>query len=100
MKRPFWIVLWIIAEYIGVNIQRRDGVRGNQEDEEVLTLDEAAAFLKLHRRTVETMLLKDEDFPGKKVGRQWRIIKSDLIAYLRTSPTIPSPRSKRKGGDK
>lgn len=53
------------------------------EPEEILTLDDAAAFLKLHRRTVETMLLKGT-LPGKKLGRQWRILKSELIAHLKT----------------
>jgi excisionase family DNA binding protein len=58
-------------------------MKKQNDDEEALTLDEAAAFLKVHRRTAEAMLLKGH-LPGKKLGRQWRILKSELIDFLRT----------------
>ena len=54
-----------------------------EPEQDVLTLDEAASYLRLHRRTVEAMLLKGT-LPGKKIGRQWRILKSELLAFLRS----------------
>lgn len=59
------------------------GIFMKEPEHEVLTLDEASRYLRLHRRTVETMLLRGT-MPGKKIGRQWRILKSELVAYLRT----------------
>lgn len=59
------------------------GADKKEPDQDVLTLDEAASYLRLHRRTVETMLLRGT-VPGKKIGRQWRILKSELVAFLRS----------------
>ena len=58
-------------------------------DHELLTCEEAAAYLRLHPRTVGR-LLKAGHLPGVKVGRQWRLRKADLDAYLggqRPAPT-------------
>jgi excisionase family DNA binding protein len=50
---------------------------------EVLTVEEAAKILKLSPYTVRE-LLKKQKLPGIKIGggRQWRIRKADLEAYL------------------
>ncbi len=47
----------------------------------LLTCDEAAAYLRLHPRTVGR-LLKAKTLPGVKVGSQWRLRRADLDAYL------------------
>ncbi len=47
----------------------------------LLTCDEAAAYLRLHPRTVGR-LLKARTLPGVKVGSQWRLRRADLDAYL------------------
>ena len=60
-----------------------DEMEKDSAQEEILTLDETAAMLKLHRRTVESMLLRGQ-LPGKKLGRQWRVLKSELLAFLKT----------------
>jgi excisionase family DNA binding protein len=44
---------------------------------ELLTLDEAATYLRVHRRTMGR-LLRDGTVPGAKIGRQWRIRRVDL----------------------
>ena len=31
-------------------------------------------------------LLRSGVIPGKKIGRQWRILKSDLLHFLQTNP--------------
>ena len=49
-------------------------------DRELLTRVEAAAYLRVHPRTVGR-LLRAGSLPGVKVGRQWRLRKADLDAY-------------------
>ena len=50
-------------------------------EHELLTCEEAATHLRLHPRTVGR-LLKQGTLPGVKVGRQWRLRRADLDAYL------------------
>jgi len=47
----------------------------------LMTCEEAATYLRLHRRTVGR-LLKVGKLPGVKVGQQWRLRRVDLDAYL------------------
>ena len=54
----------------------------NRADHELLTCEEAATHLRLHVRTVGR-LLNQGKLPGVKVGRQWRLRRVDLDAYLR-----------------
>lgn len=63
------------------------------EGPEVLTLDEAAAFLRLHRETVRRLLQRGV-LPGVKVGGTWRIHRRDLEEYLRRGG-----RTKVEGGE-
>ena len=55
----------------------------NSRDRELLTLAEAAAYLRVHRRTM-SRLLRQGVVPGTKIGRQWRVRKVDLDAVLTT----------------
>ena len=48
---------------------------------ELLTCEQAAAYLRLRPRTVGR-LPQAGQLPGVKVGRQWRLRKADLDAYL------------------
>ena len=66
-------------------------------EHELLTCEEAAAYLRVHPRTV-TRLLTAGKLPGVKIGRQWRLRKADLEAYLagervadRSDPAAPKP---------
>ena len=56
---------------------------------ELLTLDEAAAYLRVHRRTMGR-LLRQRVVPGTKIGRQWRIRRADLDAALASGVTDDS----------
>jgi excisionase family DNA binding protein len=47
-----------------------------------LTPEEAAQYLRLHPDTMYRLLQRG-DLPALKVGRQWRVRRSDLDAYLR-----------------
>ena len=59
----------------------------NSRDRELLTLAEAAAYLRVHRRTM-SRLLRQGVVPGIKIGRQWRVRRADLEA-TRTARTVP-----------
>jgi excisionase family DNA binding protein len=63
------------------------------QDDDLLSLDEAAQFLGTSTTTLYR-LLKQNDLTGLRVGRQWRFQKNDLLTYLHRSPgtagTAPS----------
>jgi excisionase family DNA binding protein len=48
---------------------------------DVLTVKQAADYLRLNFNTVKRLLSQGK-LPGRKVGRQWRIDKDDLKRYL------------------
>jgi excisionase family DNA binding protein len=50
--------------------------------EEVLTLDEVADRLRMHRRTIER-LVRSGRLPAGKFGKQWRVAGSTLDRVLR-----------------
>ena len=54
-------------------------------DEELLTLKEAAALLKVTTRTLFTWLRRG-DLKGHKAGRGWRIKRSAIDAFLAAHP--------------
>ncbi|MBW2195354.1 MAG: helix-turn-helix domain-containing protein [Deltaproteobacteria bacterium] len=49
---------------------------------EIMTIDEAAAFLQLGKRSVYK-LAKEGKIPGKKVLNKWRFDKEALRAWIR-----------------
>jgi excisionase family DNA binding protein len=52
---------------------------------DLLTPEEAAVYLRLNPQTAYR-LLRTGQIPGVKVGRQWRIRKSAIDAYLDGKP--------------
>jgi len=61
---------------------RRDPKRAQLPmDTELLTPQEAAVYLRLNPQTAYR-LLQTGRLPGVKIGRQWRIRKATLDAYL------------------
>ena len=50
-------------------------------EDEVLTLDEAATLLKVSDTTVY-QLTRSGELPARKVGREWRFLRSRLLAWL------------------
>jgi excisionase family DNA binding protein len=51
-------------------------------DEVVLTLEQVAEFLQVSETTVY-QLTRSGELPARKVGREWRYLKSDLVVWLR-----------------
>jgi excisionase family DNA binding protein len=60
-----------------------------QEVDEVLTTDEAAELLRVSAKTVLALARKGA-LPGEKVGRAWRFVRADLIAFVRGSRRSPA----------
>jgi excisionase family DNA binding protein len=58
-------------------------------NDEVLTLAEAAAYLRVKEDDLKGMVWS-EDFPGRKIGEEWRFLKSSLQDWLRTPIRKPS----------
>ena len=54
----------------------------SEREDMVFTFDEFRKYLKLGRNTA-LRLLQTGEVKGKKVGRQWRILKSEVVKYLR-----------------
>lgn len=58
-------------------------------ENEYLTVDEAATLLHCHNSAVYEALKRG--CPGKKIGREWRISKTELQAWFRgSSQHVPS----------
>ncbi len=53
-----------------------------EKDDEILTLQEAADFLKVGRNAMSKMV-NERKIPGKKVGREWRFSRQALIEWLK-----------------
>jgi excisionase family DNA binding protein len=51
------------------------------KDREVMTVEQAADYLQVHENTVYKAI-KDKKLQASKVGRHYRIQKSDIIKYL------------------
>lgn len=56
---------------------------------EVLTLAEAAAYLRLSEADV-VQLVHTQDLPGRFAANQWRFLKSAVQDWLRVPPPKPS----------
>jgi excisionase family DNA binding protein len=56
--------------------------------DEVLTLDEAAALLKVSPDAVQA-LAKSGALPGRRVGKEWRFSRQAVIAWLAGGDTLP-----------
>ena len=56
-------------------------IGGNEDSDVVMTSVEAAEYLKMHVKTV-CRLAKERKIPAKKVGSEWRFLKSVLDKWL------------------
>lgn len=56
---------------------------------DVWTLEEVATYLRVHRTTV-SKLLRSGQLRGRKVGKEWRIHKTDAEDFLRQPESRPS----------
>ncbi|MBV9125912.1 MAG: helix-turn-helix domain-containing protein, partial [Planctomycetes bacterium] len=60
----------------------------NGPPQEVLTLAEAAAYLRVLEQDLLQMVI-EQDLPGRQVGTEWRFLKSAIQDWL--SRPLPRP---------
>jgi excisionase family DNA binding protein len=60
---------------------RKKRTKTNLTAPDVMTLAEAARFLKLPAKTVEQLALND-GLPGRKIGKEWRFLRSAIEEWL------------------
>ncbi|MFZ1265814.1 MAG: helix-turn-helix domain-containing protein [Anaerolineae bacterium] len=53
-------------------------------ENDVMTTEEVSQYLRIDEQTVRD-LLRARKLPGRKVGRSWRVLRSELEAWLRQS---------------
>ncbi|MFW8626511.1 helix-turn-helix domain-containing protein [Deinococcus sp. ME38] len=58
----------------------------NIPTDEILTLEELAAYLKVSETTAYT-LVRSGEIPGRKVGREWRFLKARVTHWLMQAGT-------------
>lgn len=61
-------------------------VADQESRNEVLTADEVAALLKVGKSTVYRLASNPEGLPARKVGREWRFLRSEVVNWLRQNP--------------
>jgi excisionase family DNA binding protein len=52
------------------------------KDDNVLTTDEAAQYLKISKATLLSHI-RERKIKAKKVGRCWRVLQSELYRFLK-----------------
>jgi len=63
--------------------------------DEVLTLEEAAALLKLSEQVVRSRA-EDGDLPGRRFGHDWRFARTAILAWL-ADGDAPRAKGRRSG---
>lgn len=69
-------------------------------DDEVLTIDDLAKYLKLKRQTIYRWAQKG-NLPGAKIGKEWRFRRSvieEWIVKTLGEPQLVRPRTNGTGG--
>jgi excisionase family DNA binding protein len=65
-------------------------------DREILTVEQAAEFLQVHKITVYRYI-REGTLPAAKLGKMYRLFRKDLEAFLaamRHQPDVPPPEGK------
>lgn len=58
-----------------------DDIAMEVQQDEVLTIDELAAYLKVPKSTLYK-LVQEGKVPGQKVGKHWRFLRSSIDDWL------------------
>ena len=56
-------------------------MKGDQMEKEILTIEEAASYLQIGKRSIYK-LAKEGKIPGKKVLNKWRFEKESLRSWV------------------
>lgn len=66
------------------------GMEHPKEVCEILNTDETSKFLKVGKKTL-SLLAKERKIPARKIGREWRFVKSALIDWVAQGGGSPHP---------
>lgn len=72
--------------------------RASENTKDILNTAEACRFLGTSRFTLLRLIAEDE-LPALKLGRQWRFVRADLIAWLRTRRPADLLAAEQKGSE-
>jgi excisionase family DNA binding protein len=61
--------------------KKKSKPNGRVSNREVLTLAEAAAYLRVARAEI-LQLAERHELPGRQIGKEWRFLKSALAGWL------------------
>jgi excisionase family DNA binding protein len=78
-----------------LSVGRIEVTNARQAGDEVLTLDEAAALLKLPADAVRTRA-EEGDLPGRRLGNEWRFARSAVLAWLADGEPHKRDRNRRQ----
>ena len=70
--------------------------RAAESSKEILNTAEACRFLGTSRFTL-LRLIADDGLPALKLGRQWRFVRTDLVAWLRSKRPAGLQEADQKG---
>ena len=57
-------------------------------DDRILTVEQAAELLQVSYETARGWIQTGK-IPGRKIGRVWRVLESDLLRFISTGAVIP-----------
>ncbi|MFH2000911.1 MAG: helix-turn-helix domain-containing protein [Planctomycetota bacterium] len=57
-----------------------------EHPKEILTIEEACALLGISAKTF-AKILREEDIPGRKIGREWKFSRQALIDWVGSANT-------------
>jgi excisionase family DNA binding protein len=73
---------------------KRTGQSDPTDLDQVMTVDQVAAYLQLNRLTVYRYV-REGRIPAAKIGKLYRILRADLDRYLEEQKVAPSARTPR-----
>lgn len=56
-----------------------------ETSKDILTFRETMRLLRVSKPTLIKIIRDHEDFPARKLGGQWRIIRGDLMRWLKNN---------------
>lgn len=88
-RRKQQVVSELLGEQLEVGrIEIHENARPALED--VLTLEEVAALLRVTPESVEQRI-REGGLPGRRFGREWRFARAAVLAWLGAGEGVPEP---------
>ena len=76
-----------IISYFAKEIAKHIPISESREPEEIMTIKDMEQFLQIGR-SKSYELIKIEGFPVYKVGTEYRILKSELVEWMKTQKEV------------